>query len=283
MTEHHRKPNDEDPSAEAVKAAQPPSKTCPAGMIADRNTEMPRDRAQSRVAGEPTAATTAEDAGKSSSPIRVLLLDDDPAVADDIVRNFTLNGLLVEVACTLAEARALLRERHRVDVAIVTLALPDGRGESLLADLESCTRQPAVIITNASAPDLEPGVLERRPVVVPKPVNPGALLRIVRTVARGYAGPGIRRFVDHFHLTKREAEATVLLTQGLGVKEIAQRMSCTDKAVYKNLASVCRRTRCCDAREVVCKVLAFAYDANGHTPLEFPAFVAPAPPQTSGT
>jgi DNA-binding NarL/FixJ family response regulator len=243
--------------------------------------ETPGDRTTSADRARPDHASSAS-VSDASKPIRVLLVDDDSSVADEIVGHFTRNALTVRVARTLAEARAFLRQSAaRVDVVIFSLHLPDGRGESLLPDIEACARRPAVIITSAFLPDLQPGALEYRPVAVPKPVGTDALLRIVRTVVGGYARPVIHRFVKHFALSNREAEATVLLAQGLKAKQIAEHMCCSEKTVYAHLVRVCKKTGCHDYHEVVCTLLAFACHALGHTPPEHPAFVAPLPTPTS--
>lgn len=217
----------------------------------------------------------------ASKPIRVLLVDDDPSAADEIVRGFARNALTVSVARTLADARAFLHQSgNRVDVVVLALHLPDGRGESLLPEIEARARQPAVIIASADLPGLQPAALEYRPVAVPKPVSADALLRIVRTVVGGYASPAIHRFVRCFDLSKRESQATVLLAQGLSPKEIAQRMCCSEKTVYAHLVRVCRKTGCRDYHQVVCRLLAFACHGLGHTPPEHAAFVDPGPTAT---
>ncbi len=222
---------------------------------------------------------SARDASKA---VRVLLIDQDPVFADAIVREFSRNALTVHVADTLAEGRAFLRLRQDgIDAVICALHLPDGRGESLLPDIEACLRQPAVIITSESLPDLEPGALQYRPVAVSKPVSPDALLRIVRTVADGYARPAIHRFVTRFGLSRREAEATVLLAQGLRVKEIADRMCCSEKTVYAHLARVSKKTGSRDYHDVLCTLLAFACQTLGHTPPEHRALPHPVAPASS--
>lgn len=214
----------------------------------------------------------------SRKQIRVLLVDDDPMVVRNIVRDFSAEGLAVTVARTAADAKAFLcRSFNRIDVVILAIHLPDGRGESLLPDIDACARQPAVIITSAFLPDLQPGALEYRPVAVPKPVCTAALLRTVRTVVDGYARPALQRFVKRFGLSRRETDAIVLLAQGLRAKEIAHHMSCSEKTVYAHLARVSRKTGCRDYHEVVCALLAFCCHVLGHTPPEHKAVVDSIP------
>jgi DNA-binding NarL/FixJ family response regulator len=193
-------------------------------------------------------------------------------VAADIEREFERNGVVVTIARSLTAARVLLK-KSIVDVVIVEIFLPDGRGESLLPDIEACARQPAVIVTSVDLTALQASALEYRPVTISKPVDPRALLRIARTVARGFARPVIGRFIRRFNLTKREAEATMLVSRGFKAKEIADRMRCSEKVVYAHLARACKKTGCHDYHEVVALILAFTCHVLGHTPPEHAAFV----------
>jgi DNA-binding NarL/FixJ family response regulator len=210
----------------------------------------------------------------SATTIHVLLVENDSCAVDAIVRDFSRNTVNVTVAHTLAEARMFLRQTEvSFHVVILDLRLPDGRGESLLPNIEACSRQPAVIITSAFLPELHMDALQYRPVVVAKPISTAALLRMVRTVVGGYARPVIRRFVRGFNLSRRETEAIVLVAQGLKAKEIADRMRCSEPTIYGHLAHVCAKTDCSDYHEVVAKLFAFACQALGHTPPDHRAFV----------
>jgi DNA-binding NarL/FixJ family response regulator len=197
------------------------------------------------------------------------------------VRDFGRDGVTVTVVRTLVDARATLRQGSPpVDVVILELRLPDGRGESLLPDIEECPRQAAAIITSAFLSDLQADALEYRPVAMAKPVGADALLRMVKTVAAGYVRPVIRRFARRFGLSKRETQTIALLAQGHGAKEIARRLACSDKTVYFHLAHICRKTKCHDYHEITGRLLAFTCQALGHTPPEHPAFVdAPSLPR----
>jgi DNA-binding NarL/FixJ family response regulator len=214
-----------------------------------------------------------------SRPIRVLLVDGDSVGTAEIARFFHRNRVEVTVANTLAEARALLQQEHiAIDVVVLELRLPDGRGESLLPDLEGQARQPAVIITSSFLPELHAEALEYRPIAVSKPISTAALLRMVRTVVGGYARPVIKRFVTGFYLTKRETEAMVLVARGLRAKEIADRMACSEPTVYSHLANICAKTGCIDYHEIVAKLFSFACQAVGHTPPDHRAFAGSLAP-----
>lgn len=221
-----------------------------------------------------SACAGGEAASGHSRSISVLLVENDLRSAAAIARDFARSGVKVTVARTLADARVCLHQSQpAIDVVISELRLPDGRGESLLADIEACPRQPAVIITSAFPAELQAAALEYRPVVVAKSVGTSALLRMVRTVVGGYAKPVIKRFVSGFDLSKRETESIVLVAQGLRAKEIAERMRCSEPTIYGHLARVCEKTGCSDYHEVVARLFAFACQAVGHTPPDHKAFV----------
>jgi DNA-binding NarL/FixJ family response regulator len=212
-------------------------------------------------------------AGRRDRPISVLLVDGDDVTAERIRTYFARNRVLVTVAPTLAAARALLDcGQLPIDVVILELRLTDGRGESLLADLEVRSRQPAVIVTSSSLSDLRADAWEYRPIAVTKPVASAVLLRMVRTVVGGYARPVIERFVTRCSLTKREAEAIVLVARGLRAKEIAERMRVREPTVYTHLTNICAKTDCSDYHEIVAKLFSFACQTIGHTPPDHTAF-----------
>lgn len=136
-----------------------------------------------------------------------------------------------------------------------------------MPDIEACPRQPTAIITSAFLPDLDADALEYCPVAVPKPVSTAALLRMVKTVAAGYARPMIRRFARRFDLSGCETEVLAFLAQGLTPKEIARRLSCKEKTVYFHLAGICRKMDCHDYRG--CRPSTRVH--LGHTPPEHTA------------
>ena len=204
--------------------------------------------------------------------LRVLLVESDRVAASEIEREFESSGVCLAIAHSLAEARVLLCQTI-INVAIVEIFLSDGRGESLLPYIEGCPRQPAVIFTSARIMELQPSAWEYRPVTIPKPVEPEALLRITRTVARGFAQPFIGRFVRRFNLTKREAETTKLVAHGHRAKEISSQMHCSEKTVYSHLARACKKMGCSDYHEMVSLILRFSCHVLGHTPPDHVAFV----------
>jgi DNA-binding NarL/FixJ family response regulator len=204
----------------------------------------------------------------------VLLVDDDRHTVSEIVRHFEWNDVEVSVAHSLAEARTSLQQTEaRLDAVITELHLPDGRGESLLPDIEVCLRQPAAIITSERLTDIQPEAFEYRPIALTKPISPARLLRVLKTVSRGYTRGVIQRFVKGFGLSKREMEALVGVAHGLKPKEVAERMKCSEPTAYCHLTRACRKTGSSHYQELMAKLLAFACQTAGHTPPDHGAFV----------
>lgn len=227
---------------------------------------------------QPSAHWDADGETRIFRSTSVLLVDDDRPAADEVGRHFERNGFEVFVAHSLAEARSLLQQAQaRLDAVVTELLLPDGSSEALLADIEACARQPAAIIATTRLTDLKPASLEYRPIVLMKPISPARLLQVVRTVARGYARPVIRRFVERFGLSRREAEAVVCVAQGLRPKELAERMRCSEPTAYCHLTHACKKTGSSHYQELVAKLLAFACHTAGHTPPDHRAFVDQPP------
>jgi DNA-binding NarL/FixJ family response regulator len=205
--------------------------------------------------------------------IHALLVEADVRTAKAIAEDLSRNSVRVTAVGTLSDAKVFLRHSEiQIDVVILALRLPDGRGESLLRDIEALSRQPAVVITSAFLSELREDALEYRPVMVPKPVNTCALLRIVRTVASGYTRPIINRFITAYDLSRREKEALVLVSQGLKAKEVAVRMRCSEPTAYGHLARACTKIGCTDYHGILARLFAFACQAVGHTPPDHKAF-----------
>jgi two-component system catabolic regulation response regulator CreB len=130
------------------------------------------------MGGEPT---------KPSHP-RVLVVEDDPGIADAVVYALQRDGMTAFAAPSLAAARA---GAAGVDLAILDLGLPDGSGFTLLSEWRAQGRGPAVIVLTSRDAEidcvasLEAGADD----FVAKPFSPRALVARVRAVLRrGAAG-----------------------------------------------------------------------------------------------
>ncbi len=90
----------------------------------------------------------------SAAPIRVLLIEDDVALADTVLGCLRARGYSAEFAADIATGLRLLSE-PRFDVVILDLTLPDGDGLHLAAHLRASGSEiPILMLTaRASVPD----------------------------------------------------------------------------------------------------------------------------------
>src|SRR5437667_2728818 len=108
---------------------------------------------------------------------RVLVVDDEPTIADGLRMVLSADGYAVRVAGTLAAALGEQAE-HDFDLAVVDMVLPDGDGRSLLKELKS--RDPSleiiVVTAHSSVPKAVEAIKAGAFYFVGKPFDPDELL-----------------------------------------------------------------------------------------------------------
>ncbi len=88
----------------------------------------------------------------------VLVVEDEPVARNVLVRAMARHGYRVLEAANLGEALSLCRyERQRIDLLVTELALRDGTGTALAAQLARHCPGAAVLFTSSLPPD--PGAL----------------------------------------------------------------------------------------------------------------------------
>ena len=118
-----------------------------------------------------------------SGPPRVLVVEDDPGIADAVMYALQRDGMTAVGAPSLAAARAAAAG---VDLAILDLGLPDGSGFTLLSEWRAPGGGPAVIVLTSRDAEidcvasLEAGADD----FVPKPFSPRELAARVTSVLR---------------------------------------------------------------------------------------------------
>lgn len=80
--------------------------------------------------------------------MRLLIVEDDPLIADSLIRCLGQSGNTVEALASLSEARAALAH-SRFDLLLLDLGLPDGNGLTLLAELRKRGNSTPVLILTA--------------------------------------------------------------------------------------------------------------------------------------
>ena len=202
----------------------------------------------------------------STHALRILLVDDDPAIRTETrtLLAFLPDAQLIEAA-SLAEARQLLR-RHPIDLAIVDLGLPDGSGLALIRELAAEPprdgREPATCIVHTVYDDddrlvaaLEagatgylvkgdsPAVLQGRirAALAGEPLlSPAIARRVLRTfigsVAPTATVPPMPESAAG--LSPRELEVVQQIARGQTVAEVARALAVSDNTVKTHLKSI---------------------------------------------
>lgn len=203
-------------------------------------------------------------------PAPVLLVEDDMAVRrrlEGLLLQFGYKLDAVVFAASLAEARAFLAEQP-VALALVDIGLPDGSGIDLIAELHAsdpglpilvisawCTQDVILSALRAGAvgyvlkerDDLEVAIALRSVLRGGAPIDPFVAKRIIEElpseVPERSEDSGMKA------LTARETQILLLVAEGLGNRDIAERLclsrytvECHIKRVYRKLA-VSSRTR----------------------------------------
>lgn len=76
--------------------------------------------------------------------MRVLVVEDDPAVAEPLVEGLRRNGLKTRHVSLAAQ---VIGSAQDVDVVLLDLGLPDGDGISVLRELRAVSEVPVIIVT----------------------------------------------------------------------------------------------------------------------------------------
>jgi DNA-binding response OmpR family regulator len=113
----------------------------------------------------------------------VLVVEDEPAIAESLAYSLRREGYTVDLAGTLTEAERLV---GTADLIILDLMLPDGSGFDVLAGLRRQEQPPAVIILSSrdAEADRVAGLETGADDYVTKPFSPREVVARVRAVLR---------------------------------------------------------------------------------------------------
>lgn len=158
---------------------------------------------------------------------RILLVEDEPASAAVMQALLEEEGLEVDAAATLAEARVHLSER-RYGALVLDLRLPDGDGVELLRELrrgEAGPPMPILVVSGDPGRRDEPEVRAVEGVDwLQKPIELDRMTELVRAaVARsGGAGPLILHVDDDRDIRELVAESLAPLGEVVSAESLAQ-------------------------------------------------------------
>jgi DNA-binding NarL/FixJ family response regulator len=213
---------------------------------------------------------------KQTRPWKILLVDDHPVVLECLELRFSREPDLVVCAAVSAAALVLPAiEKHRPDVAIIDISLPDGHGLELVKDIHA--RHPQVRLIAFSMHDeslygdriLRAGangyVMKKDPparvvqavrdVLADRLAVSDALSQKLLNSMRGNHSAG-HSPVEL--LSDRELEVFQLLGQGLGTKEIAERLHRGVKTIETYRSRIKDKLAITSAPELVAKAASWS-------------------------
>ncbi|MDT0139888.1 response regulator [Acidovorax sp. PRC11] len=121
---------------------------------------------------------------------RLLLVEDDPAIARTVAYALERDGLAVSHSLLLSDARSLLRS-HRFDLLVLDVGLPDGSGLDLLRELRQQGHGLPVLMLSAHGEEIDRvlGLELGADDYLPKPFSPRELAARAKALLRRAAGP----------------------------------------------------------------------------------------------
>ncbi|CAG1005658.1 Transcriptional regulatory protein CreB [Burkholderiales bacterium] len=170
------------------RASQPPERAQPANRTHPLPQEGGRGEGTTRPAGPPQgrASQAPERAQHEATPVsaRVLLIEDDRPIAENVILALERVGLACQHASLAAEGLARIKAGG-VDLLILDVGLPDGNGFDLCRALRKFTDLPVIFLTaHADEIDRVVGLEIGADDYVVKPFSPRELAARVKTILR---------------------------------------------------------------------------------------------------
>jgi len=119
-------------------------------------------------------------------PARLLLVEDDPAIARTVAYTLEREGLAVTHSLLLGDARAQLRSGAPYDLLVLDVGLPDGNGLDLLRELRHARHATPVLMLSAHGEEIDRvlGLELGADDYLPKPFSPRELAARVKALLR---------------------------------------------------------------------------------------------------
>ena len=145
---------------------------------------------------------------------RILVVDDDRALAEMLAEYLDRAGYLVTARETVSEGYATAR-REAFDAVILDVMLPDGDGLDLCRRLRAESDVPVLMLTaRGDPPDRIVGLEIGADDYLPKPFNPRELLARLRAILRRREGPGARTETLRFGALEIDRVTRVVRLEG---------------------------------------------------------------------
>ena len=143
----------------------------------------------------------------TDTPPEILLVEDEPAIADTLIYSLTAAGCTVHHAATLALARAALA-RSIPALVVLDLGLPDGSGLDLCREIRRVSEVPILMLTAKSDEvDRIVGLELGADDYVTKPFSPReVVLRIKTILRRSHVSPATTASAPSAHVFEQEGD-----------------------------------------------------------------------------
>jgi len=181
----------------------------------------------------------------------VLIVDDHPVVREGLRRLILNQGVYVVGEAGTGQEGLRLAQDLQPDLIIWDLAMPGG-GLGRLAELKTASPDSKVLVITVLDVAEVAGEAERAGAdgIVSKGAPPEELVQALHTVLRGR-----RAFPKVSHLSPREEQIMVLLAEGLGNKEIAERLGVSTKTVESHLDNLKAKLGCTSTADLRARAL----------------------------
>ncbi|WP_433378321.1 response regulator [Actinoplanes sp. CA-142083] len=182
----------------------------------------------------------------SPEPIRVLIVDDHPAVRRGL-RTFLELADGLEVTGEAADGPTALEMIAETgpDVVLLDMMLPGLDGVEVLHELRRRELACRVLVVSSFADRMPAAIRAGARGYLSKDVDPGALVAAVRSVAAGHllldpsaADALLAPTATGETLTARERDVLTLLAEGRSNREIAQTLVVSEKTVKTHVSSI---------------------------------------------
>lgn len=191
--------------------------------------------------------------------LRVLLIEDDPVLAQAVAGYLRAKSYHVDVVVSMAEARAALAAES-YGAILLDLYLPDGDGLDLLTELGKAQTRPGVIIVTARdrVSDRIRGLDAGADDYLVKPYHPGELMARLRAIAR-------RRGTRAAAVIRLQPLEIDLVTEQLRNQGVPVQLTAKEWALLRVLATGLDRIH---TRESLLKALYGRHDETDSNTLE---------------
>ena len=184
--------------------------------------------------------------GRGEAPVRVLIVDDHPAVRRGL-RTFLELADGLEVVGEAADGPSALDliAATRPDVLLLDMALPGMYGVEVLHELRRRELSCRALVVTSFTDRMPAAIRAGARGYLSKDVDPAALVAAVRSVAAGHlllepaaVAALIAAPAEGSTLTARERDVLLLLAEGRSNREIARALAVAEKTVKTHVSSI---------------------------------------------